>query len=60
MTWAQKRKQQLSTFSVAMLLKSGRVARWWWHTPLIPALRGRGRRISEFKASLVQNEFQDI
>jgi hypothetical protein len=27
----------------------------WWHTPLIPALgrRGRGRRISEFKASLV-------
>jgi hypothetical protein len=25
----------------------------WWHTPLIPALRGIGRQISEFKASLV-------
>jgi hypothetical protein len=26
----------------------------WWHTPLIPAhLGGRGRRISEFEASLV-------
>jgi hypothetical protein len=29
--------------------KAGR----WWHTPLIPHLRGRGRRISEFQASLV-------
>jgi hypothetical protein len=28
--------------------------RWaWWCTPLIPALGGRGRRISEFEASLV-------
>jgi hypothetical protein len=28
---------------------------WWWCTPLIPALRrqSRGRRISEFEASLV-------
>jgi hypothetical protein len=25
----------------------------WWCTPLIPSLRGRGRQISEFKASLV-------
>jgi hypothetical protein len=25
----------------------------WWHTPLIPALGSRGRRISEFEASLV-------
>jgi hypothetical protein len=25
----------------------------WWCTPLIPALGGRGRWISEFKASLV-------
>jgi hypothetical protein len=25
----------------------------WWHTPLIPALGGRGRQISELKASLV-------
>jgi hypothetical protein len=30
------------------------VLNWaWWCTPLIPALRGRGRRISEFEASLV-------
>jgi hypothetical protein len=27
--------------------------------PLIPALRGRGRWISEFEASLVYREFQD-
>ena len=25
----------------------------WWHTPLIPALGGRGRQISEFEAILV-------
>ena len=25
----------------------------WWHMPLIPALGGRGRQISEFEASLV-------
>ena len=25
----------------------------WWRTPLIPALGGRGRWISEFQASLV-------
>jgi hypothetical protein len=25
----------------------------WWHTPLLPALGGRGRQISEFKTSLV-------
>jgi hypothetical protein len=29
------------------------VYRQWWRTPLIPALGGRGRRISEFEASLV-------
>jgi hypothetical protein len=32
--------------------KSDRAGQWW-HTPLIPALGGRGRWISEFKASLV-------
>jgi hypothetical protein len=25
----------------------------WWHTPLMPAVGGRGRQISEFEASLV-------
>jgi hypothetical protein len=25
----------------------------WWQTSLIPALRSRGRKISEFQASLV-------
>jgi hypothetical protein len=25
----------------------------WWHIPLIPALGGRGRLISEFEPSLV-------
>jgi hypothetical protein len=25
----------------------------WWHTPLIKALGGRGRQISEFEASVV-------
>jgi hypothetical protein len=30
-----------------------------WRTPLIPALRGRGRWISEFQVSLVYSEFQD-
>jgi hypothetical protein len=30
------------------------MSRAWWHTPLISALLGgRGRRISEFEASLV-------
>ena len=34
------------------------VCRAWWRTPLIPALRGgRGRRISEFEASLVYKVF---
>jgi hypothetical protein len=33
----------------ARIYKPGRV---WWRTPIIPAL-GRGRRISEFEASLV-------
>jgi hypothetical protein len=26
--------------------------RAWWHTPLVPALGGRGRQISQFEASL--------
>jgi hypothetical protein len=30
-----------------------RFAGWWWRTPLIPALGGRGRWISGFEASLV-------
>jgi hypothetical protein len=25
----------------------------WWHRPLIPALKGRDRWISEFEASLI-------
>jgi hypothetical protein len=33
-----------------VLENSGRA---WWCRPLIPALGGRGRRISEFKTSLV-------
>ena len=28
-------------------------ARQWWRTPLIPALGGRDRQISEFEVSLV-------
>jgi hypothetical protein len=33
--------------------KSKVIAGQWWCTPLIPALEGRGRQISEFEASLV-------
>jgi hypothetical protein len=29
------------------------VARWWWHTTLVPALGRQRQQISEFKASLV-------
>jgi hypothetical protein len=29
------------------------IAGQWWHTSLIPALGGKGKQISEFKASLV-------
>jgi hypothetical protein len=32
--------------------KKKSISQAWWHTPLIPALGGRGRWISEFKASL--------
>jgi hypothetical protein len=45
--------------SISNLLKATQLLRsktWrWWHTPLIPELGrgGRGRRISEFEASLV-------
>jgi hypothetical protein len=35
------------------LAKKNAVSRVWWCTPLIPAFKGRGRQISEFKASLV-------
>uniref|UniRef100_A0A8C6HXA9 microtubule-severing ATPase n=1 Tax=Mus spicilegus TaxID=10103 RepID=A0A8C6HXA9_MUSSI len=38
---------------MAVVLKMPDIAGQWWHTPLIPALGGRGRRISEFEASLV-------
>jgi hypothetical protein len=34
-------------------VESKQRARLWWRTPLIPALGGRGRRISGFEASLV-------
>ena len=33
--------------------KKRHACRAWWRTPLIPHSGGRGRRISEFKASLV-------
>jgi hypothetical protein len=39
----------LGTVVLEMGLGAGR----GWHTPLIPALGGRGRQISEFEASLV-------
>jgi hypothetical protein len=29
----------------------------WWHTPLTPALRGRGRQISEFEEFEARVEF---
>jgi hypothetical protein len=29
------------------------IAEQWWRTPLIPVFGGRGRRTSEFEASLV-------
>jgi hypothetical protein len=37
------------------LAKNAHFAGQWWHTPLIPpsTTGGRGRRISEFEASLV-------
>jgi hypothetical protein len=34
-------------------IEKQKFSRAWWHTPLIPALGGRGRQISEFKVSLV-------
>jgi hypothetical protein len=34
-------------------LKTKVFIRQWWHTPFVPALRGRGRGISRFQASLV-------
>ena len=36
--------------------KEWSLARQWWRTPLIPAQGGRGRRTSEFEASLVYRE----
>ena len=38
---------------MAVVLKMPDIAGQWWRTPLIPAMGGRGRRISEFEASLV-------
>jgi hypothetical protein len=38
---------------VQYLLKNKIQPRQWWRTPLIPALEGRDRRISEFEASLI-------
>jgi hypothetical protein len=45
-------------YTVTKETKKQATAGQWWRTPLIPALRrqssgGRGRRISEFEASLV-------
>ena len=36
-----------------MMIKLIIEVRWWWHMPLIPHLRGRGRQILKFEASLV-------
>jgi hypothetical protein len=42
-----------TNLSSELLLKQ-KIGSWaWWRMPLIPALGGRGRRISEFQASLV-------
>jgi hypothetical protein len=38
---------------LGFLLRMHVEAGQWWHMPLIPELEGRGRQISEFKASLV-------
>jgi hypothetical protein len=38
---------------IQCLFKNKFESRAWWHTPLIPALGGRGRQISEFEANLV-------
>jgi hypothetical protein len=35
---------------IIILLRKYAWARQWWHTPLIPELRGRDRQISEFEA----------
>jgi hypothetical protein len=37
----------------AVLIKIWIAAEHWWSMPLIPALGGRGRWISEFEVSLV-------
>jgi hypothetical protein len=46
----EPRKALLDSYSTS---RSEAVGRAWWRTPLIPALRGRGRQISESEASLV-------
>jgi hypothetical protein len=47
----ESRSSCLGYFSLAAVRHHDHWA--WWRTPLIPALGGRGRRISEFEASLV-------
>jgi hypothetical protein len=51
----------LQTFYKEVVFRNGMWAGQWWRTPLNPStLGGRGRRISEFEASLVYRiEFQD-
>jgi hypothetical protein len=49
----------LKSVNVFVYTSKLKIGRQWWRTPLIPVLGGRGRQISEFKASLVYREFQD-
>jgi hypothetical protein len=56
--WLRPHQVLLKSFlwacqSIEFIFIDGVTSQVWWHTPLIPALRGRGRRILEFEASLV-------
>jgi hypothetical protein len=50
--WIQK-MWFIDTMENYSAIKNEDIAGRWWNTPLIPALGSRGRRISEFEASLV-------
>jgi hypothetical protein len=54
-TPALERLRQAGSLPLKKKIKDKRIkfCRAWWHTPLFPALGSRGRRISEFEASLV-------
>jgi hypothetical protein len=44
-------KVKYTNYNLRIFLKSI-FALFWWHTPLIPALGDKGRKISEFQDSL--------